>query len=161
MIPSSTLRGEELDNAVDEEEAARPPRDEIMPPFCDEVYLTVSDAAHCLSDQDENAVRQQIKDNRIVAWPGKNDQYSIPAAQFRNGAVVPGIPEVLNLFGPDEYRAAAHRSAWYFLRANLFVGDASPRPIDMLRDASADDSTTSVLERLALAKKSLDYGDHH
>ena len=53
-----------------------------------------------------------------------------------------------------------HKAAWMFLASTIYAGDAEPRPIDRLRAAAGTARTGNALFQLALAKESLDYGNH-
>ena len=158
MVPALTLEGEALD-AIGADDTVAGATNAIEPAIHPEEYLSLDGAARCFG-QGENEVLRQIQDNHLVALPRPDGSYSIPAAQFHEGTVMPGIPEVLGLFAHED-PVSRHQAAWAFLRSDLFVGDPCPRPIDMLRSAITDGSTREALAQLELAKKSLDYGDHY
>ena len=86
----------------------------------------------------------------------------VPGEQFLDGIVVPGIPEILALFGTERAPGGRidHKAAWMFLASTIYAGDAEPRPIDRLRAAAGTARTGNALFELALAKESLDYGNH-
>ncbi len=74
-----------------------------------------------------------------------------------------GIADVLSLFESHSEEGGTlvdHRAAWAFLASTIYPGDVAPRPIDRLRSTSTDRPVSSIVEELALAKQSLDYGDH-
>ena len=79
------------------------------------------------------------------------------------GDVVDGVPNILTLFEivtEGGETAVDHKGAWAFLNSTIYPGDTAPRPIDRLRTASPRRPTKTVVAELALAKQSLDYGDH-
>ena len=131
-----------------------------VPP--DDFYFTASKAAELLG-VDKSTVTRRIKNNELIGFRIFKNSLRIPKGQFKNGDVVNGIAEVLSLFeshSADGNTFVDHRAAWAFLASTIYPGDVAPRPIDRLRATSIDRPVSTVLKELALAKQSLDYGDH-
>ena len=159
MPPPNLLKGQDLREIAEADRADEEPHGAEWP--CDDNCLTLEQAVRVLHD-DEAEIRRAVDHNRLVGLIQPDNAYRIPAEQFCDGTVVPGVAEVLCLFARqgDNGDRIDHREAWFFLRTNLYAGDSAPRPIDKLRDAVAKGKTQEVIAELARAKESLDYGDH-
>ncbi len=147
---------------------ATPSKPEISPPVeefyapLDDVYFTASKAAQLLG-VDKSTVTRRIRNNELIGFRVFKNALRIPRDQFKNGDVVDGIADVLSLFethSVDGNTFPDHKAAWAFLASTIYPGDVAPRPIDRLRATSIDRPVSAILKELALAKQSLDYGDH-
>lgn len=105
---------------------------------------------------DEATVTRRIESNRPLGYHGFKGEWFIPHAQFRDGAVVPGVAEMIALFDNR------HRKTWRFLSSGFFYGDDSPRPIDRLRALERGDEAAleACVTELGALKSSLDHGAH-
>lgn len=105
---------------------------------------------------DKATIIRRIKNNRLIGYQGFKRDWLIPRAQFKDRDVVPGIAEMIALFGND------HREAWFFLSSGFFYGDDNPRPIDRLRAVKRSDEAglKACLKELESVKGSYDHGDH-
>ena len=127
-----------------------------------DVYLTAAETASLLR-VDKSTVTRRIKKNELIGFQVFTNALRIPREQFRNGDVVPGIADVLAFFKTDtsdNRTSVDHKATWSFLASTIYAGDVAHRPIDRLRAASLESRTSTVLEEIALAKQSLDHGDH-
>ena len=160
MPSPNLLKGQDLQEITEEDRADNEPHGTVWP--CDDNCLTLEQAARLLLHDDEAQIRRAVENNCLVGLLQPDNAYRIPAEQFCDGAVVPGVAEVLRLFARqgDNGDRIDHKDAWFFLSTNLYVGGPAPRPIDKLRDAAAKGKTREVLVELARAKESFDYGDH-
>ena len=128
----------------------------------DDIYFTASKAAEFLS-VDKSTITRRIRNNELLGFRIFKNALRIPKEQFKDGDVLDGIAEVLSLFkshSEEGNTLVDHKAAWAFLASTIYPGDVAPRPIDRLRGTSVDRPASVVLEELALAKQSLDYGDH-
>ena len=128
----------------------------------DDVYFTASKAAQFLG-VDKSTVTRRIRNNGLIGFRIFKNALRIPRDQFKDGDIIEGIADILSLFethSADGNRVLDHKAAWAFLASTIYPGDVDPRPIDRLRATSVDRPVSAVLEELALAKQSLDYGDH-
>ncbi len=131
------------------------------PQTVDDGYLTASEAASMLGVA-KSTVTRRIEKDEMVGFRMFKNALRVPREQFLDGNVVPGIPEILALFGTDTASAGRidHKAAWMFLESTIYAGDAEPRPVDRLRAAAGTARTGNAVVELALAKESLDYGNH-
>ena len=128
----------------------------------DGLHLSAAEVASLLG-VDKSTVTRRVRKDRLIGFRVFKNALRIPKEQFRDGDVVPGTAEVLALFKtetPNGISYSDHRAAWSFLTSTIYPGDVDPRPIDRLRAVSPGNSVSTVLAELALAKQSLDYGDH-
>ena len=130
------------------------------PRTVDDGYLTASEAASMLGVA-KSTVTGRIEKDEMVGFRMFKNALQVPREQFLDGNVVPGIPEILALFGTDTASAGRidHKAAWMFLASTIYAGDAEPRPIDRLRAAAGTARIGNAVVELALAKESLDYGN--
>ena len=127
-----------------------------------EALLSSAEAAKLLGVHQSTVVRRVRKD-LLIGFQVFGNSLRIPRGQFRNGDVVPGISEVIALFKTETSNGiirADHKAAWGFLTSTIYPGDVAFRPIDRLCSASPNCPISPVVAELALAKRSLDYGDH-
>ena len=126
----------------------------------EQVYMTaVGTASHLRVAK--STVTRRILNNRIIGFQVFKRGLRIPRDQFMGRDVVPGVAEILELFRTENGGVAVdHKAAWAFLGSNLYPGDVDSRPIDRLRRACREHTTRAVVDDLALAKSSLDYGNH-
>ena len=105
---------------------------------------------------DKTTITRRIKNNKLLGYQGFKRDWLIPRAQFKGGNVVPGIAEMIALFGRE------HRETWFFLSSQFFYGDDNPRPIDRLRALKRSDKIglEACLSELESMKSSYDHGDH-
>ena len=156
------LEGEDLSALVTASTPEASSRVEDFHVPLDDVYFTAPKAAELLG-VDKSTITRRIRNNELIGFRIFKNALRIPKDQFKNGDVVDGIAEVLSLFKSHSAEGSAfvdHRAAWAFLASTVYPGDVAPRPIDRLRATSIDNPVSAVLEELALAKQSLDYGDH-
>ena len=128
----------------------------------DDVYLTAAETARFLGVA-KSTVTRRIEKAGLIGFRVFKNALRIPRDQFKNGDVVDGVPNILALFEivtEGGETAVDHKGAWAFLNSTIYPGDTAPRPIDRLRTASSRRPTKTVVAELALAKQSLDYGDH-
>ena len=156
------LAGQDLAALADASMPETPPpvHDFDIPP--DDACFTAAEAARLLGVAKSTVTRRMGK-NELIGFRVFKNALRIPRDQFRNGDVVDGVADILALFridSPDGKTLVDHKAAWTFLASTVYPGDAAPRPIDRLRAASPGRPTSRVLEELALARQSLDYGDH-
>ena len=138
-----------------------PPAQDFDLPM-DDAYLTAAGAARLLGVA-KSTVTRRIGNDELIGFRVFKNAFRIPREQFRDGDVVDGVEEILALFAieiEDRGTVIDHKGAWAFLDSTLYPGDEAPRPIDRLRAASPRRSAGAVVAELALAKRSLDYGDH-
>ena len=124
--------------------------------------LSAAEVARLLG-VDKSTVTRRVRKDLLIGFRVFKNALRIPRGQFRNGDVIPGITEVIGLFKSetsDGITRADHKSAWGFLTSTIYPGDIAPRPIDRLRSVSPNCPISSVVAELALAKQSLDCGDH-
>ena len=139
---------------------APPARDFDLP--MDDAYLTAADAARLLGVA-KSTVTRRIANDELIGFRVFKNAFRIPRDQFRDGDVVDGVADILALFAikiQDRGTVIDHRGAWAFLGSTLYPGEEAPRPIDRLRAASPLRPAGTVVAELALAKRSLDHGDH-
>ena len=131
------------------------------PQTVDDAYLTAAEAAGMLGVA-KSTVTRRIEKDEMVGFRMFKNALRVPREQFLDGDVVPGIPEILALFetATGSGGRVDHKAAWMFLASTIYAGDAEPRPIDRLRGAAGTSGTGNAVAELALAKESLDYGDH-
>ena len=131
------------------------------PQTIDDGYLTAAEAARMLGVA-KSTVTRRIEQDEMVGFRMFKNALRVPREQFIDGDVVPGIPEILALFGTETAPGGRidHKVAWMFLESTIYAGDAEPRPIDRLRAAAGTVRTGNAVVELALAKESLDYGNH-
>ena len=156
------LEGEDLATLAAASTAATSPRVEDFHVPLDDVYFTASKAAELLG-VDKSTITRRIGKNELIGFRIFKNALRIPKDQFKDGEVLDGIADVLSLFESHSEQGNTfvnHKAAWAFLDSTIFPGDVAPRPIDRLRATSIDRPVSAVLEELALAKQSLDYGDH-
>lgn len=156
------LEGQDLAALAEASTPETPPPVEGFDTPLDDDCLTAAEAASLLGVA-KSTVTRRIGKNELIGFRVFKHALRIPRDQFRNGDVVDGIPDILALFGidsPGGETLVDHKAAWIFLASTVYPGDPAPRPIDRLRAASPGSPTSRVVEELALAKQSLDYGDH-
>ena len=156
------LEGEDLATLATTSTPQNPTRVEEFDAPHDDVYFTASRAAQLLG-VDKSTITRRIRNNELVGFRVFTNALRIPRDQFKNGDVVDGIADVLALFESQSAKGESfvdHKAAWAFLGSTIYPGDISPRPIDRLRAPTIDRPVSTVLKELALAKQSLDYGDH-
>ena len=156
------LEGEDLAARAAASMAETSPQIEELHAPPDDIYFTASKAAQLLG-VDKSTITRRIGNNQLIGFRIFKNALRIPKEQFRDGDVVDGIANILSLFKIDSVDGTTfldHKAAWTFLTSTIYPGDVAPRPIDRLRATSIDRSVSAVLEELALAKQSLDYGDH-
>ena len=156
------LDGEDLATLAPASTSETSPRHEEFHAPQDDVYFTTSKAAQLLG-VDKSTVTRRIRNNELIGFRIFKNALRVPKDQFKSGDVVDGIANVLSLFeahAADGNTFLDHKAAWAFLASTIYPGDVAPRPIDRLRATSIDRPVSAVLEELALAKQSLDYGDH-
>ena len=155
------LEGEDLATLVNASPREASPRHQEFYGPLDDAYFTTSRAAELLGVHNSTVTRR-IRNNELIGFQVFKNEFKIPRDQFKNGDVVDGIAEVLSLFEScfaDGTTSVDHKAAWAFLASTVYPGDSAPRPIDRLLTISTDRPVSKVLEELALAKQSLDYGD--
>ena len=138
-----------------------PPVEDFHIPL-DDIYLTAAATAELLG-VNKSTVTRRIEKGELIGFQVFKKALRIPRNQFKNGDVVAGVADVLALFKIDSVDSETlvdHKAAWAFLASTIYPGDAAPRPIDRLRAVSSMSLTLEVVDELALAKQSLDYGDH-
>lgn len=153
------LQGESL-VALSEREI--PPAPFHMAKGAVEDYMSVDQVAQFLGIA-KSTVMRRLQEDQMVGFRSIGDALRIPKEQFVNGTVVGGVPEVLRMFAEESLEGEVetnHRGAWNFLITSLYPGDSAPRPIDQLKMVSPGHTQIDVVAELALAKESLDYGDH-
>ena len=153
------LRGEDLDELRRNAALFPPPEPSAPPALPADAYLTAAAAAERLRVA-KSTVTRRVAQNRLIGFRAFTRALRIPQDQFDGDNVVPGVPDVLALFGRSPDQPVDHRAAWIFLNSDLFHGDPDPRPIDRLRTAAATGTTPTLLPELARTKESLDRGDH-
>ncbi len=123
-------------------------------PMTDE-FVSAQDIAD-EPDVNKTTITRRIKDHKLLGYRGFKRDWQISRAQFKDGNVVPGVAEMIAMFGNE------HREAWFFLSSRLFFGDDNPRPINRLRmlQRSESDGLNACLAELKAAKDSHDHGDH-
>ena len=156
---SAELRGEDLRKLRRNAERFPPPEPSVHPDLPSDVYLTPASAAARLGVA-KSTVTRRIAQDRLIGFRLFTRALRIPKDQFVGDDVVPGIRDVLILFARGEDGPVDHKAAWTFLNSDLFHGDRDPRPIDRLRTAAVNGTTTVLLSELAGKKDSLDRGDH-
>ena len=156
------LEGEDLATLAAASTPGTSPRVRDFHVPLDDVYFTASKAAELLG-VDKSTITRRIRNNELIGFRIFKNALRIPKDQFKDGDVLDGIADVLSLFesnSEDGNNFVDHKAAWAFLASTIYPGDVAPRPIDRLRDTSIYRPVSAVLEELALAKQSLDYGDH-
>ena len=156
------LEGEDLAARAAASMAETSPQIEELHAPPDDIYFTASKAAQLLG-VDKSTITRRIGNNQLIGFRIFKNALRIPKEQFKDGDVVDGIANILSLFKTDSVDGTTfldHKAAWTFLTSTIYPGHVAPRPIDRLRATSIDRSVSAVLEELALAKQSLDYGDH-
>ena len=152
------LRGQDLAELRHNAERFPPPEPFAQADLPSDAYLSAAAAAERLGVA-KSTVTRRVALNRLIGFRLFTRALKIPKDQFLGADVVPGVPDVLALFtGP--LNSPDHKAAWTFLNSRLFHGDDDPRPIDRLRAAAGTSATPALLSELALAKESLDRGDH-
>ena len=162
LTTESVLEGEELATLAIASTPETSPPVEVFHVPVDDVYFTASKAAEYLGVA-KSTVTRRIKNNELIGFRIFKNALRIPKDQFKDGDVVEGIPNVLSFFESHSAEGNTfvdHKAAWTFLASTIYPGNDAPRPIDSLRAVSTDRPVSAILEELASAKKSLDYGDH-
>ena len=160
VVTAPPLRGEDLAALSTAPEPTSAP--DSVDVHDDGIHLTAAQAAALLGVS-KSTITRRVADHQIIGFSRLKKALSIPAEQFVDGDIVPGVIEILHHFADDPAlpkRSPNHRSAWLFLSANLYSGDPEPRPIDRLRSAFASRTTAAAVDELTRAKESLDRGDH-
>ena len=156
------LEGEDLATLAGGSTRGASPQEKDFDVPLDHVYFTASKAADLLG-VDKSTITRRINNNELIGFRVFTNAFRIPKDQFTNGDVLDGIADVLSLFESRSDEGSTfvdHKAAWAFLASTIYPGDVAPRPIDRLRARSTDRPVSAVVEELALAKQSLDYGDH-
>ena len=125
-------------------------------------FLSAARAADLLGVA-KSTITRRIDKNEMIGFCAFTNKLQIPAEQFQDGTVVPGIPQVLAMFNEETVEGetyADHKRAWRFLDTVVYPGSLSPRPIDRLREGLRNRTSDDALAELNHVKESLDYGDH-
>ena len=156
------LEGEDLATLAAASTAATSPRVEDFHVPLDDVYFTASKAAELLG-VDKSTITRRIGKNELIGFRIFKNALRIPKDQFKDAK----YSTALQTYSPSSRvipSKAIHlsitRPLGPFSIQRSFLGTSLPGPSIVWRATSIDRPVSAVLEELALAKQSLDYGDH-
>ena len=116
-------------------------------------YMSAAEAAKMLGVV-ETTVTRRIAKGELLGFKTFKNTLRIPKDQIKDGVVVLGVSDVIELF------EGHHMSAWGFLNDRLFYGSNAPRPIDRLRLINTKQDLEDCLAELAEVKEGSDRGDY-